>query len=62
MMGACVLFTIAAAGRGVISGVREAVTLAVYRQIAVLLTTALASLGGPETQPCSSLPSRESPG
>lgn len=49
LMRACVLFAIAAAVRSVMAGVREAATLAVYRQIAVLFTAAQASLGGSET-------------
>lgn len=61
LMRARVLFTVAAAVRGVMAGVREAATLAVYRQIAVLFRAAQASLGGSETQQCGSFPSRKSP-
>lgn len=45
-LGGRVLVTVAAAVRGVMVGVREAATLAVYRQTAVLFTAAQAS------QPC----------
>ena len=61
-LGGCVLFTIAAAVRGVMFGVREAAALAVYRQIAVLFTAAQASLGASEPQSCSSFPSQNHQG
>ena len=61
-LGGCVLFTVAASVRGVMLGVGEAATLAVYRQIAALFTAARASLGASEPQSCSSFPSRNHQG
>lgn len=61
LSGACVLFTAAATGRGVMSGDRKAAALAVYRQIAVLFTAAHISLRSSETQLCGSGPCRKSP-
>lgn len=60
LSGACVCFTAAATGRGVMSGVSKAAALAVYRQMAVLFTAAHTSRGASGTQPCGS-PSRKAP-